>query len=261
MPSTSDLLDEHGADAAVCLIQFRSFGARSFSGPVATVRCLEDNVLVRRRATEPGDGRVLVVDGGGSMECALLGDNIASLAQEAGWAGIVLNGCVRDTVALDELGPRRQGPGFEPAAEPEGRRRRDQTCRSRSAASRSRPARRSTRTRTASSCCRDERAGRDLGNWHGGARGLARRGRGCVRRDDELGALPERRRATARRTCAGFSSRASAPRRSRRGSRARSLPAPSPPRSSPTGPCTESARSPRCSRRFSCARREPRAPT
>ncbi len=114
MPSTLDLLDEHGADAAVCLIQFRSFGARSFSGPVATVRCLEDNVLVRRRATEPGDGRVLVVDGGGSMECALLGDNIASLAQEAGWAGIVLNACVRDTVALDELGLGVKALGSNP---------------------------------------------------------------------------------------------------------------------------------------------------
>ena len=114
MPSTSDLLDEHGADAAVCLIQFRSFGARSFSGPVATVRCLEDNVLVRRRSTEPGEGRVLVVDGGGSMECALLGDNIASLAQGAGWAGIVLNGCVRDTVALDELGLGVKALGSNP---------------------------------------------------------------------------------------------------------------------------------------------------
>jgi regulator of ribonuclease activity A len=114
VPSTSDVLDEHGPGAAVCLIQFRSFGAPSFSGPVATVRCFEDNVLVRQRATEPGEGRVLVVDGGGSMEYALLGDNIASLAQDAGWAGIVLNACVRDTVALDELGLGVKALGSNP---------------------------------------------------------------------------------------------------------------------------------------------------
>src|SRR5947208_2668382 len=101
--STADLLDEHGAEAAVCLIQFRSFGARAFSGIVSTVRCVEDNVLLRQRVGEPGEGRVLVVDGGSSLACALLGDNIASLARESGWAGIVVNGCVRDSVALDEL--------------------------------------------------------------------------------------------------------------------------------------------------------------
>jgi regulator of ribonuclease activity A len=104
MTSTSDLLDEHGADADVCLIQFRSFGARAFAGTVATVRCVEDNVLLRQRVSEPGEGRVLVVDGGGSMACALLGDNIASIARESGWAGLVVNGCVRDSVALEELG-------------------------------------------------------------------------------------------------------------------------------------------------------------
>jgi regulator of ribonuclease activity A len=104
MTSTSDLLDEHGADVDVCLIQFRSFGARAFAGTVATVQCVEDNVLLRQRVSEPGEGRVLVVDGGGSMACALLGDNIASIARESGWTGLVVNGCVRDSVALDELG-------------------------------------------------------------------------------------------------------------------------------------------------------------
>jgi len=103
MTSTADLFDEHGAAAQVCLIQFRSFGARRFSGRVATIRCVEDNVLLRRRTQEPGAGNVLVVDAGGSLECALLGDNIASLALANGWAGVVLNGCVRDSVALDEL--------------------------------------------------------------------------------------------------------------------------------------------------------------
>jgi regulator of ribonuclease activity A len=76
---------------------------RSFSGPIATVRCLEDNVLLRAQVSETGDGRVLVVDGGASFACALLGDNIAELAVSNGWAGIVINGCVRDVAALAGL--------------------------------------------------------------------------------------------------------------------------------------------------------------
>ena len=101
--TTSDLFDEYPG-AASCETQFRQFGAvRSFSGPIATVRCFEDNVLLRAQVSAPGDGRVLVVDGGGSFACALLGDNIAELAVSNGWAGIVVNGCVRDVVALAEL--------------------------------------------------------------------------------------------------------------------------------------------------------------
>jgi regulator of ribonuclease activity A len=101
--ATADVLDEHGDRAAVCLLRFRSFGAAAFSGRIATVRCFEDNVLVRARAEEEGKGRVLVVDGGGSFRCALLGDSIARLALEHGWAGVVVNGCVRDAAALDAL--------------------------------------------------------------------------------------------------------------------------------------------------------------
>ena len=85
------------------------------------MRCLEDNVLVRRRATEAGDGRAPSSTAAARWERALLGDNIASLAQEAGWAGIVLNACVRDTVALDELGLGVKALGLEPAAEQPGR--------------------------------------------------------------------------------------------------------------------------------------------
>lgn len=104
MISTADLLDAHGDEAAVCATAFRQFGGvRAFAGEIATVRCDEDNVLVRRRAGEPGNGRVLVVDGGGSLHCALVGDNIAGLALANGWAGLVVNGCVRDSVALAEL--------------------------------------------------------------------------------------------------------------------------------------------------------------
>jgi regulator of ribonuclease activity A len=101
--STSDLFDAH-RDAASCETQFRQFGGvRTFSGPIATVRCHADNVLLRARVSEPGQGRVLVVDGGGSFRCALLGDNIAATAVENGWAGIVVYGCVRDVAALAEL--------------------------------------------------------------------------------------------------------------------------------------------------------------
>lgn len=103
MTATADVLDQYGDRAAVCLLQFRSFGRTAFSGPIATVRCFEDNVLLRRCLDEPGEGRVLVVDGGGSYRCALLGDNIGTLALRNGWAGVVIHGCVRDSAVLDSL--------------------------------------------------------------------------------------------------------------------------------------------------------------
>jgi regulator of ribonuclease activity A len=112
--TTADLLDEYGDRALVCLIQFRGFGAPSFAGTIETVRCHEDNVLVRHQVGEPGDGRVLVVDGGGSMRCALLGDSIAALARANGWAGVVIHGCVRDVAALEELGLGVKALGSNP---------------------------------------------------------------------------------------------------------------------------------------------------
>jgi regulator of ribonuclease activity A len=111
---TAEVLDEHGELAAVCLIQFRQFGQPEFSGHVATIRCYEDNVLLRERVQEQGAGRVLVVDGGGSVRCALLGDNIAKLALDSGWAGIVVNGCIRDAVALQDLGLGVKALGTNP---------------------------------------------------------------------------------------------------------------------------------------------------
>lgn len=111
---TADVLDEHGDRAAVCLLPFRSYGAAAFSGGISTVRCFEDNVLVRAAAEEPGEGRVLVVDGGGSLRYALLGDNIASLALANGWAGVVINGCVRDAAELDALGLGVKALGTNP---------------------------------------------------------------------------------------------------------------------------------------------------
>ena len=112
--ATADLLDAH-PDAQAAEPLFRDFGgARAFAGTIATVRCFEDNSRVREALSERGSGRVLVVDGGGSLRCALLGDSIAALARDSGWAGIVINGCVRDTVALDELGLGVKALGSNP---------------------------------------------------------------------------------------------------------------------------------------------------
>lgn len=81
---------------------FASFGKRhAFAGPVRTLKVFEDNVLVRAALETPGNGHVLVVDGGGSLRCALVGGNLGVLAQNNGWAGILVNGCVRDSAELN----------------------------------------------------------------------------------------------------------------------------------------------------------------
>ncbi|SER26922.1 ribonuclease E activity regulator RraA [Lentzea albida] len=99
--ATADLVDEHGDALRVCDLQFRSFGGRArFAGRVRTVRCFEDNDLVRGLLRTPGEGHVLVVDGRGSLRTALTGDLIATAAVENGWAGLVLHGAVRDSAAL-----------------------------------------------------------------------------------------------------------------------------------------------------------------
>jgi regulator of ribonuclease activity A len=100
LPSTCQLLDER-PELGCCTLPLRSFGARrTFSGPIATVSCLEDNVVMRSVLDEPGEGRVLVVDGHGSLNVALIGDAMAARAAAAGWAGLVINGAVRDAEAL-----------------------------------------------------------------------------------------------------------------------------------------------------------------
>lgn len=95
MTSTADLYDEHGDGLESCDLQFRQFGGRpAASGPIRTVRCHEDNALLKAVLSTPGGGRVLVVDGAGSLHTALVGDVIAGLAVENGWAGLVLHGTV-----------------------------------------------------------------------------------------------------------------------------------------------------------------------
>ena len=98
---TADLCDALDDRAAVAEPGFTDFGGHPrFSGIIKTVRCPDDNSLVRRALEQPGTGRVLVVDGGGLRSCALLGDQLATLAQKNGWSGVVINGCVRDTEEL-----------------------------------------------------------------------------------------------------------------------------------------------------------------
>jgi regulator of ribonuclease activity A len=103
--STCDLCDEHKGDYSGALRVlppvFRDFGARrQFAGPVVTVQCLDDNSLVKAAVESPGEGRVLVVDGGASLRRALLGGNLGVAAARNGWAGVLIDGCVRDVVEL-----------------------------------------------------------------------------------------------------------------------------------------------------------------
>ena len=102
--ATADLVDAYGPEVRVCDIQFRQFGGRRiFCGSVRTVSCHEDNSLLRDLLRTPGRGGVLVVDGGGSLRTALVGDLIAGAAQANGWAGLVVHGAVRDSAALRGL--------------------------------------------------------------------------------------------------------------------------------------------------------------
>lgn len=106
--STCDLCDAHKGDESGAFRVlpgglYRSYGGHvDFAGPVATVRCLEDNSAVKQAVESPGQGRVLVVDGGGSMKRALLGGNLAAAAARNGWAGLLIHGCVRDLAELRE---------------------------------------------------------------------------------------------------------------------------------------------------------------
>jgi regulator of ribonuclease activity A len=119
--ATPDLCDEFGAEVRVAEPLFRDFGGvERFAGPIATLRVFEDNALVRQALEMPGEGRVLVVDGGGSLRSALVGGNLAALARDNGWSGLVVYGCIRDAaeIAITPVGvkalhavPRRSARG------------------------------------------------------------------------------------------------------------------------------------------------------
>lgn len=101
---TCDLCDDHPDDVRVCEPMFASFGGReTFGGEIVTVKCHEDNSRVKELLATPGKGKVLMVDGGGSLRCALMGDLIGASAVQNGWEGVIIYGCVRDVDALAGL--------------------------------------------------------------------------------------------------------------------------------------------------------------
>jgi regulator of ribonuclease activity A len=101
---TADLYDEHATMVKVLTPMFRSYGGvAAFHGEIATVKVYEDNKLVRETLDNDGKGKVLVIDGGGSLRTALIGDKLAQLALDNHWAGIIVNGCIRDTSAIKKI--------------------------------------------------------------------------------------------------------------------------------------------------------------
>jgi regulator of ribonuclease activity A len=102
--ATADLVDAYEKTLQVCDIQFRNFGGRMrFHGRIRTIRCNQDNVLIKSVLSEPGHGQVLVIDGDGSLHSALVGDVIAGLGVGNGWSGIVVHGAIRDSAAMASL--------------------------------------------------------------------------------------------------------------------------------------------------------------
>lgn len=101
---TADLCDDHSDTLQISDPVFSSFGGRArFSGRVSTIKCFEDNSLVREAVGEAGEGRVLVVDAGGSRRCAMLGDLLAAKAVDNGWAGVIMYGLIRDSADIRQM--------------------------------------------------------------------------------------------------------------------------------------------------------------
>lgn len=99
--ATADLADREGPEVRSCDVQFRNLGGRAaFEGRIRTVTCFQDNALLKKVLSEPGDGQVLVIDGGGSLHAALIGDVIAEIGRSSGWSGVIINGAVRDSAVL-----------------------------------------------------------------------------------------------------------------------------------------------------------------
>ncbi|QIM18078.1 RraA family protein [Leucobacter coleopterorum] len=114
--STADLYDERGEELESVALQFQNIGGvTGFSGTVRTVKCFQDNALLKSLLSTPGDGAVLVIDGGGSLQTALVGDIIAALAVDNGWAGLIVNGAIRDRVAIGTLPFGVKALGSNPA--------------------------------------------------------------------------------------------------------------------------------------------------
>lgn len=113
--STPDLCDAHSDEVQVVEPMFVNYGGRErFGGQIVTIKCFEDNSLVRELVAEPGQGKVLVVDAGGSMRRACLGDTLAEKAAVNGWEGIVMYGCIRDVDEISVLDLGVQALGTHP---------------------------------------------------------------------------------------------------------------------------------------------------
>lgn len=102
--ATADIADIHDEDVRSCDIQFRNFGGKTeFCGEIHTISCFQDNGLVKKTLNSPGEGKVLVVDGHASMHTALMGDMIAEAGVENGWAGVIINGPIRDSAEVAKM--------------------------------------------------------------------------------------------------------------------------------------------------------------
>jgi regulator of ribonuclease activity A len=101
---TADLCDEHSEKIQIASPGLSSYGGKpQFYGEIVTLKLFEDNSLLRDMLNDAGEGRVIVVDGGGSLRCALLGDMLASKAVQNGWSGLVINGCIRDSAEINKM--------------------------------------------------------------------------------------------------------------------------------------------------------------
>ena len=115
MKSVPDLCDEYSETVQVLEPIFSNYGGHErFSGPIVTVKCFEDNSLVKVLVDTPGDGRVIVVDGGGSMRRACLGDMLADKASKNGWSGFLIYGCIRDVDEISSIRIGVQALGIHP---------------------------------------------------------------------------------------------------------------------------------------------------
>jgi len=101
---TADLCDQYSDKLKICEPEFSSYGGKSsFYGPIVTVKCFEDNSRVRDALSQDGHGNVLVVDAGASKRCAMLGDMLAQMAVDNGWAGVLMNGYIRDSADIAKM--------------------------------------------------------------------------------------------------------------------------------------------------------------
>lgn len=101
---TADLYDEHGESLRACVTQFHQYGGRArFRGAAVTFRGHEDNALLKEVVSQPGRGKVMIIDGDGSLHCAMLGDKMADMAARNGWEGFIINGAIRDAATMAEI--------------------------------------------------------------------------------------------------------------------------------------------------------------